>query len=96
MNKHSHKIPEAFFIVADFGKLGRETVIDWENCSRAEPVNKIFLNLFHSRLYLVLSKRRIRQRDLLRYFEKKRRNIKKSAFSAEFGISFETQGTAPA
>lgn len=35
------KIPEAFFIVADFDKLGRATCIDWERCSRADMLAQL-------------------------------------------------------
>ena len=34
-------IPEVFYLVLDFGKIGRETVIDWEHCSKADIMGKI-------------------------------------------------------
>lgn len=27
-------IPNTYYVVCDYGKLGRETIIDWENCSK--------------------------------------------------------------
>ncbi len=34
-------IPEVFYIVADFGKLGRETVINWEACTKRDVIDAL-------------------------------------------------------
>lgn len=34
-------IPEAFYLVLDFGKRGRETIIDWERCSKSDIIDDI-------------------------------------------------------
>ena len=34
-------IPEVFYIVADFGRLGRETVIDWEACTKRDIIDAL-------------------------------------------------------
>lgn len=34
-------ISDAYYLVLDYGKQGRETVIDWEACSKADILQKI-------------------------------------------------------
>lgn len=34
-------IPEAFYIVADFGRLGRSSVIDWEHCTKQDMIAQL-------------------------------------------------------
>lgn len=34
-------IPDTYYLVCDFGKAGRETVIDWEANSKADILRKI-------------------------------------------------------
>ena len=31
-------IPDAYYVVCDHGRLGRETIIDWENCSKRDVI----------------------------------------------------------
>mgnify|MGYP001562951322 CR=1 FL=1 len=35
----SAHIPEVYYIIADFGRLGRETVINWEACTKQDAIN---------------------------------------------------------
>ena len=35
----SAHIPEAYYIIADHGKLGRATTIDWEACTKQDAIN---------------------------------------------------------
>ena len=34
-------IPEAYYVIEDHGRLGRETVIDWENCSKENIIDAL-------------------------------------------------------
>ncbi len=47
------KIPEAYFLVLDFGKAGRETVINWESCSRSDVLTQIKRLDYHGSLLSV-------------------------------------------
>ncbi len=31
-------IPDAYYVIEDHGRLGRETVIDWEHCAKSEII----------------------------------------------------------
>ena len=34
-------IPETYYVVEDHGRLGRETIIDWEHCSRSNIIDRL-------------------------------------------------------
>mgnify|MGYP001617015045 CR=1 FL=1 len=34
-------IPEVFYIVADHGRLGRETIINWEACTKQDAIDRL-------------------------------------------------------
>lgn len=34
-------IPEAFYLVLDYGKRGRESIINWERCSKRDVIDDI-------------------------------------------------------
>ena len=34
-------IPDAYYVICDHGRLGRETIIDWENCSRQNIIDAL-------------------------------------------------------
>ena len=34
-------IPEVFYVVADHGRIGRESIINWERCSRADVIDDL-------------------------------------------------------
>ncbi len=43
-------IPPAYYLVLDFGRLGRESVINWEDCSREAAVLRILHGDYGGRL----------------------------------------------
>jgi hypothetical protein len=34
-------IPATYYVIEDHGRLGRETVIDWEHCSKANIIDRL-------------------------------------------------------
>lgn len=35
------QIPDAYYVVCDHGRLGRETIIDWEHCSKQNIIDAL-------------------------------------------------------
>ena len=42
--------PAVFYLVLDYGKAGRESVIDWENCSKNDILRAIICGDYNGKL----------------------------------------------
>ena len=40
-NKMSAHIPEAYYILADYGRFGRGTYINWESCTKQDAIDEL-------------------------------------------------------